>query len=210
MTMANLRSGVALSQPPQSYVPQIFDNLYSELVSAARTWAADEFSTAMAHELSDPLTALLLYLHQIKDSGEHSTGANAISPSIQILVESALCETQRVCAIMRRGGQAYEPTTRAEPGITGGHEAFVLSTRRHDFRGSESTSSTAHLSDLHVLTSRERQVLDLIISGAPNKVGAHQLGISTRTFEVHRAHIMKKLGVRNTADLVRKVLSEAR
>ena len=59
-----------------------------------------------------------------------------------------------------------------------------------------------------MLTPREREVLGLIISGASNKEGAHQLGITTRTFEVHRAHIMEKLGAKNAADLVRMALSK--
>jgi DNA-binding NarL/FixJ family response regulator len=60
------------------------------------------------------------------------------------------------------------------------------------------------------LTPREHEVLGLIVGGASNKEGAHQLGITTRTFEVHRAHIMEKLGARNAADLVRMALSESR
>ena len=61
-----------------------------------------------------------------------------------------------------------------------------------------------------VLTPREDEVLDLIVRGSSNKEGAHRLGIATRTFEAHRAHIMEKLGARNAADLVRLALSETR
>jgi two-component system, LuxR family, response regulator FixJ len=57
------------------------------------------------------------------------------------------------------------------------------------------------------LTPREHEVLALITSGSSNKEGGHRLGISTRTFEVHRAHLMGKLGARNAADLVRIALS---
>jgi DNA-binding CsgD family transcriptional regulator len=56
------------------------------------------------------------------------------------------------------------------------------------------------------LTKREREVLDLISEGHSNKQGASQMGISPRTFESHRAGAMRKLGARNTADLVRKAL----
>jgi DNA-binding CsgD family transcriptional regulator len=57
------------------------------------------------------------------------------------------------------------------------------------------------------LTARERDVLSQIVSGASNKEAAVRLGISHRTIEVHRSRIMEKLGARNTADLVRIVLT---
>ena len=53
------------------------------------------------------------------------------------------------------------------------------------------------------LTSRERQVLQLIASGKPNKAMAQHLGLSRRTVEVHRSHLMRKLAVKSVAELVR-------
>jgi DNA-binding CsgD family transcriptional regulator len=61
-----------------------------------------------------------------------------------------------------------------------------------------------------LLTPRELEVLGRIAAGAANKDIARILGISTRTVEVHRAHIMDKLGARNAADLMRLVLRERR
>jgi FixJ family two-component response regulator len=58
------------------------------------------------------------------------------------------------------------------------------------------------------LTPREREVLAQIAGGASNREAGRQLGISPRTIEVHRAHIMEKLGARNIADLMRIVLTE--
>lgn len=57
------------------------------------------------------------------------------------------------------------------------------------------------------LTPREREVLQLITNGQSNKEAGRALGISPRTIEVHRARVMEKLGARNTADLVRIVLT---
>jgi len=57
------------------------------------------------------------------------------------------------------------------------------------------------------LTPRERQVLQLITNGQSNKEAGRDLGISPRTIEVHRARVMEKLGARNTADLMRIVLT---
>ena len=58
------------------------------------------------------------------------------------------------------------------------------------------------------LTKREAEVLAQLVIGASSKEAATQLGISPRTIEIHRAHIMDKLGAKNIADLVRIVMSE--
>ena len=60
------------------------------------------------------------------------------------------------------------------------------------------------------LTRREQQVATLIADGASNKEAGRRLGISPRTVELHRAHVMEKLGARNAADLVRIVLTRSR
>ena len=53
------------------------------------------------------------------------------------------------------------------------------------------------------LSPREREVLDQLVSGRPNKLIAYHLGISVRTVEVHRARMMERLGVRQLAEAIR-------
>lgn len=55
---------------------------------------------------------------------------------------------------------------------------------------------------LDSLSRRECEVLQLLIRGNPNKVIAHEMNLSTKTVETHRAHIMRKLGVNSMAGLV--------
>lgn len=57
------------------------------------------------------------------------------------------------------------------------------------------------------LSAREQQVMDLVIAGYPNKCIATELGITQRTVEVHRAHIMSKMKADSLPELVRLVLA---
>lgn len=57
------------------------------------------------------------------------------------------------------------------------------------------------------LTSRERQVLDLIMEGASNKVIASRLAISPRTVEIYRANVMSKMRADSLSELIRMTLS---
>ncbi len=53
------------------------------------------------------------------------------------------------------------------------------------------------------LTPRERQVMQFIVSGMTSKQIAEQFGLSPRTIEVHRAHLMLKMGTKSLTQLVR-------
>lgn len=60
------------------------------------------------------------------------------------------------------------------------------------------------------LTGREREVLERIAVGETNKEAARHLGLSARTIEGYRASIMRKVGARNAAELLRRVFNQAR
>ncbi|MBF0168396.1 MAG: response regulator transcription factor [Alphaproteobacteria bacterium] len=70
-------------------------------------------------------------------------------------------------------------------------------------RPSPSKAASARAFEIGTLSPREQEVMTLLVAGHPNKVVADRLGISTRTVEVHRAHIMEKTNARNIAELVR-------
>ena len=76
--------------------------------------------------------------------------------------------------------------------------------RLHDALDILSKPFTGH----RALTPRERIVLAHVVRGASSKEIARILGVAPRTVEFHRANIMKKLGARNTVELVREVLGE--
>src|SRR5262249_4410565 len=57
-----------------------------------------------------------------------------------------------------------------------------------------------------LLTPREREIFELVAAGEPNKVIAGHLGISFRTVELHRVHIIEKLQARGLSDLIRMAI----
>ena len=56
------------------------------------------------------------------------------------------------------------------------------------------------------LTAREREVLELLVAGDPNKVVAYRLQISPRTVEIHRARVMEKMRAKSLPELVRMAI----
>ena len=75
---------------------------------------------------------------------------------------------------------------------------------RNDTR---STRREQALLQLNCLTAREQDVLKGLVDGYPNKTIGYDLGISSRTVEIHRANLMKKLEVNNLSDLLRIAFS---
>lgn len=84
-------------------------------------------------------------------------------------------------------------------------EAFLLqaATKNRDSRSAESSLLLARL------TPREREVMELVVSGRHNKEIAEALGISVRTVEVHKARIMTKLDVDGVSGLVRLCMARS-
>jgi len=93
-------------------------------------------------------------------------------------------------------------------------EVLLASIRAAFARLSQADAADAALvkfkARLASLSDREVQVLDGLLAGNPNKVIAHDLGISPRTVEVHRAHVMTKTGVSSLSELVRLCLLAGR
>ncbi|QDP20419.1 response regulator transcription factor [Sphingomonas xanthus] len=68
--------------------------------------------------------------------------------------------------------------------------------------------TTSETPRLHSLSPREREVVEALAQGLPNKVIANRLGLSVRTVEMHRARAMSRLQCRTFADLLRVVLRQ--
>ena len=84
--------------------------------------------------------------------------------------------------------------------------ALATSQRRRE----EEAATAGIAKRLASLTPREREVLDKLVAGQPNKTIAYDLGSSPRTVEVHRARVMEKMGVRSLPELVRMTIAAER
>jgi DNA-binding NarL/FixJ family response regulator len=169
-------------------------------LSVARERATEEAEAAIARQLNGPLTALLLYMNEIKQHSHQFSQGPGNRVYLQQVVENALQQTERVCALVK---QIADNHSASDPDHQQGRES--KGGRNRD-GGRAPGVMFATESGQKPLTKREREVLSLISEGCSNKQGALRMSISPRTFESHRAEAMRKLGARNTADLVRKAL----
>lgn len=87
-----------------------------------------------------------------------------------------------------------------------GDEVILASIAAALQRKPQAATDPALVERLGSLTPREREVLELLVIGHPNKVIAHRLDISPRTVEIHRAHVMEKMKARSLPELVRTAM----
>jgi DNA-binding CsgD family transcriptional regulator len=196
-----------ISPPRYNTAMEKLSRLKTEFMSDALRRAVDDAGAAMMHQLSEPLTVLLFCLYEIKRAREFD-GIGPPPASLSEIVDMALHESERVCDIVDRNCKTVEAPVDAEAAVARGREA-INAWSWNNRVNVERVETPARGSSRHPLTPRENEVLALIIGGYSNKEGAHRLGISTRTFEAHRGHLMGKLGTRNAADLVRVTLGNS-
>jgi DNA-binding NarL/FixJ family response regulator len=174
------------------------DNDASAQHAGDRFTAINEASTAAARELNGALTALLLYMGEIRQHSPALAHTNGDKRYLQTIVENALLQTERLRALVEQIAATRKPANKAAK--RGGDVRSDHPRRGRGLPGTPVADAGAKP------TRREREVLTLIVEGCTNKQGAQKMKISPRTFESHRAEVMRKLGARNTAELVRAAL----
>jgi DNA-binding NarL/FixJ family response regulator len=133
------------------------------------------------------------------------------TPGTEVLVLTMHRSEELARDVLRAGARGYimksdagehliaavDTLRQHKPFLTSTVTSFVLKdfVRRGD-------SAQADLSPVGV-TSREREIIQLVAEGRSNKEAASTLGISVKTIEAHRANIMRKLQLRTVSDLVR-------
>lgn len=131
---------------------------------------------------------------------------------IEVLVLSVNDTEQMVREVIGAGARGYVLKSDAARDLV----AAVGALLRHEQFFSPSVAASVRAAGLKVagpkrpslrpagvLTRREREVLQLLAEGRANKAVAKQLGISVKTAETHRARVMRKLGMKSLAELVR-------
>ena len=167
-----------------------------------RASVANEVGAAIAHQLNGPLTALLLYLEDLCQNCDRFPATDGEGSTLKQIADNALHEAERVCALMQRIGDTFEAPLREDTALAQGRDVI-----RGWSQAANAGNQAAHAPVLPahrvLLTTREREVLRSVRDGCSNKEGGARLQISHRTFESHRARLMRKFGARNAADLVR-------
>jgi FixJ family two-component response regulator len=134
---------------------------------------------------------------------------NAEEYAVPILIISGTGDIPMAVEAIKHGALDFiEKPFRAHTVSTAVQGAIVASSRRPS-KNAVSAFPTV-FPGRKPLSKREGEVLAQLVAGASSKEAAAELGISPRTIEIHRAHIMLKLGAKNVADLVRIVMSEGR
>jgi DNA-binding NarL/FixJ family response regulator len=134
-------------------------------------------------------------------------------PRTQVVVLSMHANVAYVAESLRRGAIGYVLKQAEIRELVLAVRAAALG-RRHLSLGIDEAgvgeylrlSSTVTIDPLEKLSQRERQVLENVASGQTNAEIAAQLGLSRRTVETHRAHMMRKLGLETQADVIRFAL----
>lgn len=134
-------------------------------------------------------------------------------PHIKIIILSMHRVAEYCRLALKRGAQAYvlkedafEQLNEAINTIFSSDETYVSPTITKTIAEQYFTNNGDVLPD--ILTKTEKIILEKIASGLSNKEVAQAMGISVRTVETHRAHILKKLKIKNTAGLVRYAIKQ--
>src|SRR4030081_3824492 len=127
------------------------------------------------------------------------TQLRKIRNDLAVIVMTAQGDVQTAVRAMKAGATDFLEKPYSDHALLGSIEvAFARGTdhdRTHDIADAIGRIAT--------LSPREREVLDGLLAGPPNKLIAYDLGISVRTVEVHRARMMERLGMRPLAGVIR-------
>jgi two-component system response regulator NreC len=131
-------------------------------------------------------------------------------PSLKVIILSMHADESYVVRALMAGARGYllkeateEDLLPAVRAVAAGKSFFSPAVSRLLLEDYVRQLKQRGLEDsFHLLTDREREVLQLIAEGRSNKEVAAVLGVGLSTVETHRANLMQKLGLRNTAEIV--------
>jgi two-component system response regulator FixJ len=122
-----------------------------------------------------------------------------IRSDLAVIVVTGQGDTQTAVRAMKAGAIDFLEKPYSDRALLGSIEAAFGRESRFD-RDRDIADAARRIASL---SPREREVLDGLLAGRPNKLIAYDLGISVRTVEVHRARMMERLGMRQLAEVIR-------
>jgi DNA-binding NarL/FixJ family response regulator len=141
----------------------------------------------------------------------------ALCPTTRVVILSMFDNRGFLRAALEAGARGYVTKKSADTDLLDALRAvmsgdvYVDRTLAPDV-GAASTSVGSHISapdeaGLKALSSREREVFDLLVAGHTNREIADSIGVGVKTVETYRARVLEKLGVKTRAELVRYAMS---
>ncbi len=118
---------------------------------------------------------------------------------LAVIVVTGQGDIQTAVRAMRAGAADFLEKPYSDHALLGSIEA-TFRREAHSDRDRDIADAARRIASL---SPREREVLDGLVAGRPNKLIAYDLGISVRTVEVHRARMMERLGARQLAEAIR-------
>ena len=167
-----------------------------------------------ARELSPDVVLMDIAMPELNGI-EATRQLTSLLPTARVIILSMYTDPEHVVHALSAGAVGYVRKNDADAELvaairTGTHDFPYLSPhidrRLIEEQLRKLRERAAARQDYDALTPREREVLQLVAEGKPNKRIAATLGIAMRTVEVHRASMMRKLGVADQAGLVRYAL----
>jgi DNA-binding NarL/FixJ family response regulator len=160
-----------------------------------------------------PEVAILDISLPVLDGIEATRTIHKEAPETGVLIFTSSNREDEIRAVLHAGARGCVLKSDADAHILGAVEALA----RHSVFFSDNVSEilladffgqTGLGNSRHLLTSRERKVVQLVAEGNSNKKTASMLSISVKTVETHRSASMRKLNVHSTAQLVRYAFRE--
>lgn len=121
-------------------------------------------------------------------------------PAVRVLILSSFADPGYARAALDAGAAGYLVKTASDEELLAAVRSAALGATVLD--PAVSAGLLAGAGSSSPLTERERQVVELVIEGLPNKAVATRLGVSRRTVDAHLAHLFTKLGLSSRAELV--------
>ena len=125
-------------------------------------------------------------------------------PDIAVIIITGHGDVPIAVRAMKGGAVDFVEKPFAEYLILESVRRALAQTSQARKQASDAIAATARL---QLLTAREREVLDGLVAGLPNKTIGYDLGISSRTVEIHRARVMEKMQANSLSSLVRLAIA---